>query len=62
LRIRAERKEDYSGITEVTDLAFRQKNKGRLIVGLRRNPDFIPELSLVAEIGNEIIGHIFFSR
>ena len=58
--IRAERKEDYSRITEVTDLAFRQKNEGRLVERLRIDLDFIPELSLVAEIGNEIIGHILF--
>lgn len=60
LIIRTERKEDYSRITEVIDLAFMQKQEGRLVEKLRKNPDFIPELSLVAEFENQIVGHILF--
>lgn len=60
LIIRSERKEDYSNIAKINDLAFGQKNEGRLVESLRNNPRFIPELSLVAERDNEVAGHILF--
>src|SRR5690606_36333808 len=46
--------------TEVNNLAFGQPNKGKLVENLRKNPKFIPELSLVAEIDWKIAGHILF--
>lgn len=60
LKIRPETYEDYSKITEVNDLAFGQKNEGLLVEKLRMTESFIPELSLVAEFENEIVGHILF--
>lgn len=60
LNIRPETKDDHKKITEVNDLAFGQKNEGRLIEKLRQTDNFIPELSLVAELNGEIIGHILF--
>jgi putative acetyltransferase len=59
--IRKENENDYFKITEVVDLAFNQKNEGSLIQKLRNNPGFIQGLSLVAEIDNEIVGHILFT-
>jgi predicted N-acetyltransferase YhbS len=58
LKIREETENDYSKITEVNDSAFGQKNEGRLIERLRLTESYIPELSLVAELDDEIIGHI----
>jgi predicted N-acetyltransferase YhbS len=52
--------EDYVSISEVNDLAFSQKNEGRLILALRKTQEFIPELSLVAEVGGKVVGHILF--
>ncbi len=60
LNIRPETPSDYPGITEVNDLAFGQPAEGKLVEKLRRNPKFVPELSLVAEIGGKILGHILF--
>jgi predicted N-acetyltransferase YhbS len=60
LIIRPERKEDYPRITEINNLAFKQENEGRLVENLRKNTDFISELSLVAEEDNEVVGHILF--
>ena len=51
---------DYRRITEVNDLGFSQKNEGQLILRLRETKKFIPELSLVAEIEDRIVGHILF--
>jgi predicted N-acetyltransferase YhbS len=58
--IRPEMIENYASITEVNDLAFGQKNEGRLILALRKTHEFRPELSLVAEVGGRIVGHILF--
>ena len=59
-KVKQETDKDYRGITEVNDLAFGQKNEGRLILRLRKTKKFIPELSLVAEIEDRIVGHILF--
>ena len=58
LKIREETENDYSKIRQVNDLAFGQENEGRLIEKLRQTEKFIRELSLVAELDDEIIGHI----
>ena len=58
--IRAEEEKDYAKITEVNDLAFGQKNEGLLVERLRQTENYIPALSLVAELNDEIIGHILF--
>ncbi|MBC8314546.1 MAG: N-acetyltransferase [Bacteroidales bacterium] len=60
LTIRPETKQDYSAIKKVNDLAFKQENEGTLIEKLRINPEYIPELSLVAEIDGAVRGHILF--
>jgi len=60
LIIRPERENDYTKIREVNDLAFGQENEGRLIEKLRQTEKFIPELSLVAERDDEVVGHILF--
>jgi len=39
-------------------LAFNQINEGALVERLRKTSRFIPELSLVAEYENRVIGHI----
>jgi putative acetyltransferase len=60
IEIRPEKPEDYPAIKRVNDLAFEQPNEGLLVEELRRNPHFIPELSLVALYKNEVVGHILF--
>lgn len=58
--VRPESKKDYESITRCNDLAFKQKSEGALVEAIRKNPQFIPELSLVVEVNSEIIGHILF--
>ena len=58
--LRQEKAENYSSIRKVNEIAFRQPNEGILVDKLRENPAFIKELSLVAELNGEIIGHILF--
>jgi putative acetyltransferase len=58
--IRKEISLDYEAIKEVNNLAFNQKQEGELIENLRKKPEFVSELSLVAIHMNKIIGHILF--
>ncbi len=58
--IRPETEKDYAKITQVNDLAFGQKNEGLLVEKLRQTENYIPKLSLVAELNKEVIGHILF--
>jgi len=60
LTIRPETPANYPAIAEVNDLAFGQPGEGKLVENLRRNPKFVPELSLVAEASGKVVGHILF--
>lgn len=61
--IRQEQTGDHGAIKEITRLAFQQDEEADLIDRLRSNEQaFIQELSLVAAIGPEIIGHILFTE
>lgn len=60
IQIRPESKNDYQTISMINDLAFGQEAEGILVENLRKNNKFIKELSLVACLGNEIVGHILF--
>ncbi len=62
ITIRKEEEKDYKKVYEVNLLAFQQENESKLIEKIRKGENFVPELSLVAEIGDEIVGHILFSR
>lgn len=62
IKIRKEEEKDYKKVYEVHRLAFQQENESKLIEKIRKGENFVPELSLVAEIGNEIVGHILFSK
>ncbi|MDY6795052.1 MAG: N-acetyltransferase [Actinomycetota bacterium] len=60
LTIREEIPSDYGAIRRVNDLAFEQPDEGLMVDALRRNPRFVPELSLVALLDNAVVGHILF--
>ena len=62
LSIRPEKPEDISSIYALNKSAFGQDNEARLVDALRESDVFIPELSLVAEMNDEIVGHILFTR
>lgn len=60
--IRAETVADQATIFQLHALAFRQENEGKLVDLLRQDDCFVPELSLVAVLDQEVIGHILFSK
>ena len=62
LLIRKEEEKDYKKIYIVNRLAFGQATESKLIGRIRKGANFIPDLSLVAEIGSKIVGHILLSK
>lgn len=65
--IRKERKEDYAKIYSVVKRAFQQAEykdgtEQDLINDLRDGDAYIPDLSLVAEAGGTVVGHIMFTK
>jgi len=64
--IRQERENDYQITERVVQEAFRgaeysDETEHLLVVKLRNSEGFVPELSLVAEVDGEIIGHIMLT-
>ncbi len=59
--VRAEVESDHIAIDRLHQSAFGQDGESRLVRALRCLPDFAPELSLVADAKQRIIGHILFT-
>lgn len=62
MEIRQEVEADYPAVFELNRQAFGQDNKSQLVNALRQSKAFVPELSLVAEVEGEIVGHILFTK
>lgn len=62
LEIRRETAADDAGVRAVLIDAFGRPNEADLVGALRRGAAFLPELSLVAEAGGAVVGHILFTR
>ncbi|MBD2347201.1 GNAT family N-acetyltransferase [Anabaena subtropica] len=61
MNISTETPSDYLAISQVNNLAFGRENESQLIAAIRLSDFYIPELSLIAEIDNNVVGHIIFS-
>ena len=61
LKIRPEESKDYLEIDRVNNLAFERENEAKLIQKIRESNRYIPELSLVADLDNKVVGYIMFS-
>ncbi|MGI6075712.1 MAG: GNAT family N-acetyltransferase [Pyramidobacter sp.] len=67
MEIRQERAADYGAVCALVKAAFSTAprsdgNEHRLVEALRKSASFIPELSLVAVEGGQIVGHILFTK
>lgn len=65
--IREETTADYETVYRLIKKAFARAEHAdgteqELVVRLRRSPAFLPQLSLVAEEGGSIVGHILFTE
>ena len=62
LTIRPAEDRDYLAIFEINLLAFGGENEAQLVNKLRHRTNFIPQLSLVAEMDGQVVGYILFSQ
>jgi len=61
--IRQEKKDDRSSVYEVNEISFGRDSEAKLVDALRKNKEaFIPGLSIIAIVDNEIVGHILFTK
>lgn len=60
--IRRENSNDFNEVNSIIKEAFNGNFEKELVEKIRKNPKHINELSLIAEDGNEIAGHILFSE
>lgn len=62
VKVRQENQSDADGIAVVVQCAFGGEAEARMVAAVRDSKSFIPELSLVAEIGDRLAGHILLFR
>lgn len=67
ITIRQENENDYPKVFKIIEEAFKNEEYSDhkeqfLVEKLRKSDAFIPELSLVAEVDNEIVGHILLTK
>lgn len=60
--VRAETPEDVKAIDVVNLSAFQGEAEAQLVDSVRNSPDFVRDLSLVAEINGRIVGHALLSK
>jgi len=60
--LRSETPGDRDAITAVLDAAFGGTTESLLVDLIRRSDGFVPHLSIVAEIGDAVVGHVMLSR
>lgn len=61
IQIRRESPADYLLVEAVHRQAFGRDDEAQLVAQLRREDGFLPDLSLVAEVEGQLVGHILFT-
>lgn len=67
IKLRQENEKDYKSVFQLIEKAFEHEEYSDhkeqfLVERLRKSDAFIPELSIVAELENKIIGHILLTK
>ena len=67
IKIRSEEKTDYDRVEEITRKSFWNLYipgciEHYLVHAMRSHKDFLPELDLVIEVDNQIIGNIMYTK
>lgn len=61
MELRPETEADYEAVAEVTAAAFGEEKNARLVEAIRACPEYVAELTLVAEVDGRIVGHVMYS-
>jgi putative acetyltransferase len=61
IAVRPERPEDEAAVARVVADAFRSEAHAALVSAIRTSNGFVPALSLVAEDGGRLVGHVMIS-
>ena len=61
LEIRVETPADHRAVAAVVAAAFGSPTEAELVEAIRPVPEFLPELSLVADVGGHLAGHVMIS-
>jgi putative acetyltransferase len=61
LRIRPETRADHASVSAVVFAAFGSEDEPTLVEAIRASPEFLPDLSLVAEVAGQVVGHVMIS-
>ena len=61
MRIRQEREADYEAIRAVNENAFGRAVEAELVEAIRATDRFLPQLSLVAVVDDDVVGHVLLS-
>jgi putative acetyltransferase len=61
LEIRAETPADHGSVSALVFAAFGSEQEPRLVETLRASSEFLAELSLVAVVGRQVVGHVMIS-
>jgi putative acetyltransferase len=59
--IRPETRADHASVSAVVFAAFGSEDEPMLVEAIRASPEFLPELSLVADVGGQVVGHVMIS-
>ncbi len=59
--IRPESADDHEAIRRLVAAAFGSEAEALLVDRIRASPEYVPEMALVAEIGDELAGHVMIS-
>jgi len=61
LEIRTESLADRPAVLAVVAAAFRSAVEAKLVESIHTSPEFLPELSLIGNIGGQVVGHVMIS-
>lgn len=59
--VRPERADDTQAIRGVVTAAFGSQREADLVEAIRASPEYIPSLALVAEVDDNVVGHVMVS-
>jgi putative acetyltransferase len=63
VEIRTEEMNDYADVFQLNYLAFdNREDESKLVEKIRVSESFVPELSIVAEENDQVVGHALFSK